>query len=201
VVSDTAGREVARYPCRAISDNGAKTPPDVYADHVSCHVQSGAAAIRAKDCRSGVRDGHERRLEHDDDADRSTPASGSCPTGVLDPGPHALEGVVSALRQAVPRIFRVVAYGHAERLTPASTDVLDVRSLSTDGVDLPGVRAFTGRSSYWGKLARRRCPAIARRSWMALLYFGGAPAIPFAYRYAFFARTAHGWIVWDHDQD
>jgi hypothetical protein len=199
VVTDASGGEIARYSCRAVSDNGSQERPDVYADHVVCRVEPGVAAVRARECRAEVRDQRERLLGHDDNADRATPASGSCPKHALDPGPHALEGVVLALRRAIPRIFQVVAYGRAQRLTPKSTEVLDVRSLGADGADLPGVRNFHGSSSYWGKLARRRCPAIASRSWMALVYFGVASAVPFAYRYAFFVRTDKGWVVWDHD--
>jgi hypothetical protein len=199
VVTDRGGDEVARYPCRAVTPGAPQTHPEAFTDHVACHVRQGTEAVRTRNCRAGVRDGHEHVLGYDYEARRTRPASGSCPKGVLEPDPNALEGVVHALRRAIPRIYEVAAMGHTQPLTPRTTDVLDVRSLREDGADLPGVRTFTGRSSYWGRLARRRCPAVASRSWMALVYFAGAPAVPFAYRYAFLARTAQGWIVWDHD--
>ncbi len=191
---------VARYPCHVVIPGDGQIRTERYLDHVDCSVPTGQPAVRAKDCRADVRRAHEMRmLQPDVERDRSTPASGRCPTGVLDEGDHAPEGVVRALRRAIPRIYKVIAYGKVQGLNPSTTEIYVVQSLGSDGVDLPGVRTFKGASSYWGTLARRRCPAIASRSWMALLSFSDAPAVSLSYRYAFLARTNSGWIIWDHD--
>jgi hypothetical protein len=127
-------------------------------------------------------------------------ASSSCPKGLLQPGSRAPEDVLRTLRAAVPRVFRVVSYGKTVKLSAKNTNVLDVRSLAGDGANLPGIRTVTGLSSYYGKLAQRRCGGrVASRSWVAIIQFPDAQAIPFSYRFAFFGRTHRGWKVWYHD--
>jgi hypothetical protein len=121
------------------------------------------------------------------------PAS-SCPRA-LDPGPRAPEGVLRALRAAVPRTWH---YGRADRkrlkLSAENTLVRDLQSLGGDSRHLPRF------SSYYGKLARRKCgDTVALRTWVAVVYFPTSQAADYAERFAFFARTRTGWKLWYHD--
>jgi len=124
-------------------------------------------------------------------------AKHDCPSSVLDPGPHALEGVRRAMRAAIPRLLTVSAYGHESKLVPENTNVLDVRPLTSDSVDLPGINTLRGFSAYYERNARRLCGRrVASRSWAAILQFPEAQAIPLSYRVMFFARTSSGWRAW-----
>jgi hypothetical protein len=121
----------------------------------------------------------------------------ACPRSVLEPGPGALEGVVRAMREAIPRLISVSAYGHESKLVPDNTNVLDVRPLSSHSVDLPGINTLRAFSAYYERNARRLCGrSVASRSWAAILQFPEAQAVPLSYRVMFFARTSNGWRAW-----
>src|SRR5689334_14476377 len=62
----------------------------------------------------------------------------ACPRA-LDPGPHAPEGVLRALREAVPRTWHYTTMDGPLKLSADNTDVLDLRSL---GSDSPNARGF-----------------------------------------------------------
>lgn len=117
----------------------------------------------------------------------------ACPRA-LDPGPRAPEGVLRALRQAVPRTWHYTTMDGPLKLSAENTLVLDLRSL---GSDSPNARGFSSRC---GKLARRECGStVTQRSWLALVYFPTSQAADLAERFALFARTAEGWKLWYHD--
>lgn len=120
-----------------------------------------------------------------------------CPRSVLSPGSRALEGVGRAMRAAIPRLLTVSAYGHASKLVPENTNVLDVRPLTSPSSELPGINTLRGFSAYYERHARRLCGRrVASRSWAAILQFPEAQAIPLSYRVMFFARTSSGWRAW-----
>ena len=128
------------------------------------------------------------------------PGRAACPRA-LDPGSRAPEKVIRALRQQVPRLFDIVAYGRRAKLTPANTEVLDIRPLGSTHSDLPGIRTLRSTTAYYATIAERLCgPRIVSATWVAILYFEDAPAVPFAYHYAFLSRTAGGWKLWYHRQ-
>ncbi len=121
----------------------------------------------------------------------------ACPLHVLDPGAHAPEGVVRALRSAVPRLIRVSAYGHDSKLAPENTGVLDIRPLTNPYVDLPGLSTLRSFSSYYERAARRLCGrVVSTRSWGAILTFPEAQGIALSFRVILFARTPKGWKAW-----
>ena len=124
-----------------------------------------------------------------------------CPRRPLDPGSRAPEEVIQALRKQVPRLFDIVAYGRRAKLTPANTDVLDIRPLGNTHSNLPGIRTLRSTTAHYAKIAERLCGReIVSATWVAILYFEDAPAAPFAYHYAFLSRTASGWKLWYHRQ-
>lgn len=121
----------------------------------------------------------------------------ACPRSVLKPGPRALEGVVRAMRKAIPRLIRVSAYGRTSKLVPDNTNVLDVRPLTSPDSDLPGINTLKAFSAYYERNAGRLCGRrVAIRSWAAILQFPDAQAIPLSYRVMFFARIPAGWRAW-----
>lgn len=117
----------------------------------------------------------------------------SCPRA-LDPGPRAPEGVLRALRAAVPRTWHYTTPDGPLKLSVANTVVLDLHSLSWDS---PHLKRF---SSYYGKLAQHKCGgAVTRRTWVAVVYFPTSQSANYAQAFAFFARTRTGWKLWYHD--
>lgn len=116
-----------------------------------------------------------------------------CPHA-LDPGDRAPEGVVRALRAAVPTTWHYTTPDGPLKLSAKNTTVLDLRSL---GSDLPNVPRI---SSYYGKLAQRKCGIdVAYKTWVAVVYFPQSQAANYAQAFAFFARTRSGWKLWYHD--
>jgi hypothetical protein len=120
-------------------------------------------------------------------------AAASCPRA-LDPGPRAPEGVMRALRAAVPRTWHYTTPEGPLKLSVENTDVFGLLSL---GSDSPKLQRF---SSYYGNLARRKCgDMVTRRTWVAIVYFPTSQAANYAEGFAFFARTRAGWKLWYHD--
>ena len=120
-------------------------------------------------------------------------AAASCPRA-LDPGPRAPEAVLRALRAAVPRTWHYTTADGPLKLSVENTVVLGLLSL---GPDSPKLQRS---SSYYGKLARRKCgDMVTLRTWVAVVYFPTSQAANYAEAFAFFARTRAGWKLWYHD--
>ena len=131
-------------------------------------------------------------------APEASRAGASCPRA-LDPGPRAPEGVLRALRAAVPRTWHYTTPSGPVKLSARNTEVLDIRSLGGDGLNLKAFADLKGRSSYLGRLARRMCgETVGRRTWVAVVNFPESQSARYAMTFAFFARTPTGWKLWHH---
>jgi hypothetical protein len=120
-------------------------------------------------------------------------AAASCPRA-LDPGPRAPEGVLRALRAAVPHTWHYTTPDGPLKLSVENTVVRGLLSLAGDSPKLQR------SSSYYGRLARRKCgDMVTLRTWVAEVYFPTSQAANYADAFAFFARTRTGWKLWYHD--
>jgi hypothetical protein len=108
-------------------------------------------------------------------------ASATCPRA-LEPGPRAPEGVLAAVRQGVPGIYRGPEY----------------RGYLVTGLAPLAPRAFrpAGVDVYAGIAARRCGRRVADRSWVVFLTFPRAPGASISQGIVFTARTATGWRLW-----